>query len=120
MSRAPTSSHPAAARRRPSPSYGARRNTQRCPSRCAPRRRDGPSYTTCPRPRADGSFEARIDASGPERSGDGAYRITVGQGFDSAPPDLVLAEVVDGAAVPEFGALAAAALAAAVVVAASA
>ena len=52
LSRAPTSSHPAAARRRPSSSYGARRNTQRCQSRCAPRRRDGPSYATCPRPRA--------------------------------------------------------------------
>ena len=68
-------------------------------------------------PRADGSFEARIDASGPEWSADGAYRITVGQGFDSVPPDLVLVEVVDGAVVPEFGALAAVALAAAVAVA---
>ena len=68
-------------------------------------------------PRADGSFEARIDASGPEWSADGAYRITVGQGFGSVPPDLVLVEVVDGAVVPEFGALAAVALAAAVVVA---
>lgn len=65
-------------------------------------------------PRADGSFEARIDASGAEWSGDGAYRITVGQGFGSVPPDLVLVEVVDGAVVPEFGALAAVALAAAV------
>lgn len=64
-------------------------------------------------PRADGSFEARIDASGSGWAADGAYRITVRQGFESVPPDLVIVEVVDGAVVPEFGALAPVALAAA-------
>lgn len=71
-------------------------------------------------PRADGSFEARIDASGSGWAGDGAYRITVRQGFDSVPPDLVIVEVVDGAVVPEFGTLATVALAAAIVAAVAA
>lgn len=71
-------------------------------------------------PRADGSFEARIDASGSGWAADGSYRITVRQGFDSVPPDLVIVEVVDGAVVPEFGTLATAALAAAVVAAVAA
>ena len=66
---------------------------------------------------ADGSFEARIDASGGEWAGDGSYRITLRQGFESAPPDLVIVEVVDGAVVPEFGAVAAIVLAAAVALA---
>ena len=77
-------------------------------------------YDMAVAPSADGSFEARIDASGGEWSADGAYRITVRQGFESVPPDLVLVEVVDGAVVPEFGALAAVALAAAVVAAVAA
>ena len=68
--------------------------------------------------RADGSFEARIVASGSEWGEDGSYRITLRQGFESAPPDLVIVEVVDGAVVPEFGAVAAAVLAAAVAAAA--
>ena len=68
---------------------------------------------------ADGSFEARIDASGGEWAGDGSYRITLRQGFESAPPDLVIVEVVDGAVVPEFGAVAAIVLAAAVALAAA-
>lgn len=68
--------------------------------------------------RADGSFEARIVATGSGWDDDGSYRITLRQGFESAPPDLVIVEVVDGAVVPEFGAVAAAVLAAAVAAAA--
>lgn len=69
--------------------------------------------------RADGSFVARIGASGAEWADDGSYRITLRQGFESAPPDLVIVEVVDGAVVPEFGIVAAAVLAAAVAAAAA-
>ena len=65
-------------------------------------------------PYPDGSFEVRIDASGGEWAADGQYRITLRQGFEPAPPDLVIVEVAGGAVVPELGAAAAAALAAAV------
>ena len=57
-------------------------------------------------PESNGSFTSTISIGGPLWKQDGVYTITAQQGSDTINKSSAEVEIVDGAVVPEFGAIA--------------
>ena len=57
-------------------------------------------------PESNGSFTSTINIGGPLWKQDGVYSITAQQGLDTINKSIAEVEIVDGAVIPEFGAIA--------------
>ena len=57
-------------------------------------------------PESDNSFTSTINIGGPLWKQDGVYSITAQQGLDTINKSTVEVEIIDGAVIPEFGAIA--------------
>jgi len=66
-------------------------------------------------PDASGNFEATINVGGSQWKQDGFYTINAQQGISNILRDSAQVEIVDGAVIPEFGAIAALILAVAII-----